>query len=111
MDSTYGSAEPQDLSGSCKFSSIFAAIVFDAGIDGNYDHQFAVKKNKIIDLNAGSADVASLSKPYLIDPIFFGSRDHMTTMKSCIPRIVEWLRAFDDALEPRAAITTSSVTP
>jgi hypothetical protein len=101
----YHSEEPEDLSGACKFSSIFAAVAFDAEIDGNYDHQFAVKKGKIIDLNAGAADVAALSKPYSLDPIFFGSRDHLASLKSCMPRVMDWLRAFDlsfsHALAPR----------
>lgn len=101
----YETEEPTDLSGSCKFSSVFAALVFDADIDGNYDHQFAVKKGRIIDLNAGAADVAGMAKPYSLDPIFFGSRDHMASMKSCIPRVVSWLRAFDESLEPSRSPT------
>jgi hypothetical protein len=100
FSSPYHTVEPQDLSGACKFTSVFAAVVFDARIDGNYDHQFAVKKGKIIDLNAGAADVAALSKPYMLDPIFFGSRDHMTSLRSCIPRVEDWLLAFDRSLSP-----------
>jgi hypothetical protein len=111
FSSPFHSEEPQDLSGACKFTSIFAAVVFDAGIDGNYDHQFAVRKDQIIDLNAGAADVAALSKPYMLDPIFFGSRDHMASLKSCMPRIVDWLRAFDASLESRPATEAKTFSP
>lgn len=109
--SQFHSEEPQDLSGACKFSSIFAAVVFDAGIDGNYNHQFAVKKGKIIDLNAGAADVAGLAKPYMLDPIFFGSRDHMASMRTCMPRVMDWLRAFDLSLTPTLAPRQRTAAP
>lgn len=103
VGSPYHRDEPIDLSGSCKFSSIFAALVFDADLDGNYDHQFAVKNGQIIDLNSGASDVAAMSKPYALDALFFGSRDHMVSMKSCMPRVTEWLRAFDLSLAPRTS--------
>jgi hypothetical protein len=98
VGSPYHTDEPSDLSGSCKFSSIFAALAFDADLDGNYDHQFAVKRGQIIDLNGGASDVMAMEKPYGLDPIFFGSRDHMASMKSCMPRIISWLCAFDESL-------------
>ena len=90
--------EPDDLSGSCKFTSVFAAVVFDYGIDGNHDHQFAVRKGQVIDLNAGAADVRALSNPYHLDPLFFGSKDHLKSMVSCAPRITAWLTDFDRSL-------------
>ncbi|MCZ7860820.1 hypothetical protein O9X98_05335 [Agrobacterium salinitolerans] len=111
VGSPYGTEEPSDLSGSCKFTSIFAALVFDADIDGNFDHQFAVKKGRIIDLNAGAADVVGMAKPYSLDPIFFGSRDHMASMKSCVPRIASWLRAFDESLEPSRTAALGKLNP
>lgn len=108
VGSPYHSDEPADLSGSCKFSSIFAALVFDADLDGNYDHQFAVKKGQIIDLNAGASDVAAMAKPYVLDALFFGSRDHIASMKSCMPRVTQWLRAFDLSLSPRPSLAEPS---
>lgn len=94
----YQHDEPSDLSGSCKFSSIFAALVFDAVIDGNENHQFAMKDGAVIDLNADASDVLTQEHPYRLDPIFFGSRDHIKSMKSCMPRIIGWVKEFDETL-------------
>lgn len=111
FSSPFSESEPEDLSGSCKFSSVFAAVVFDYGIDGNYDHQFAIKKGHVIDLNSGAADVQSMEKPYAIDPLFFGSKDHMKSMKSCVPRILEWLSKFDEELSMEATPQVSRSKP
>ena len=63
VGSPFPEAECDDLSGSCKFTSVFAAVVFDYGIDGNHDHQFAIRKGHVIDLNAGAADVQAWRGP------------------------------------------------
>ena len=53
---------PSDLSDSCKFTSIFASVVFDGRISGNYDHVFIeLDCGRILDLNADAADVGALS--------------------------------------------------
>jgi hypothetical protein len=111
VGSTYYIDEPTDLSGSCKFSSIFAALVFDADIDGNGVHQFAVKKGRIIDLNSGAADVTDMSAPYALDALFFGTRDHIASMTSCMPRILEWVQAFDLSLSPRPMMSDIHCRP
>jgi hypothetical protein len=89
---------PEDLSGSCKFTSLFAAAVFGGAIDGNFEHQYAVKDGAIIDLNLEAEDVRSLAAPHARDPLFFGSRDHLASMRTCAPRVNAWLAEFDRRL-------------
>ncbi len=89
-----GSAEPVDLSYSCKFSSMFAQKIFGGKIQGSYDHQYVVKDGQVIDLNLDAADVKALSNPHKHDPLFFGNRDHKISMKSCEPRVNQWVDEF-----------------
>jgi hypothetical protein len=98
LSSPFTENEPADLSGSCKFTSVFAAAVFGGGIDGNYDHQFAVFKGGVIDLNDFASDVTALTDPYRCDTLFFGSKDHMKSMKSCLPRIENWIGSYAAAV-------------
>ncbi len=87
--------EPDDLSSSCKFTSLFAREVFGGEVVGNYDHQFLRLHNgAILDLNDGAKDVLAMDAPYEIDRDFFGSPDHAASMESCIPRVQEWVAAF-----------------
>ncbi len=87
--------EPSDLSGSCKFSSMFAQKIFGGQIRGNYDHQFVVLRNgKVLDLNGDAADVKGIKTPYIHDRRFFGNRDHKESMRSCEPRVERWVSDF-----------------
>lgn len=85
---------PEDLSSSCKFTSVFAAAVFGGHVEGNHDHQYAVVGGRVLDLNEDAADVLALDEPYRHDPAFFGSRDHRASMESCYPRVRAWLGEF-----------------
>lgn len=87
--------EPEDLSSSCKFTSLFAREVFGGEILGNSDHQFVRLHNgSILDLNAEAADVREMDDPYEIDLDFFGSPDHAESMESCLPRVQAWVEEF-----------------
>ena len=89
--------EPKDLSYSCKFGSLFLHALIGGRITGNEDHQFVEKDGEIYDLSADAEDVAKLPHPYHMDPLFFGSRDHLVSMNSCLPRVSDWLESFDYA--------------
>ncbi|WP_411839688.1 hypothetical protein [Paracoccus sp. ME4] len=86
---------PEDLSGSCKFSSLFAAKLFGLEMRGNEQHQFCIRPDgSIFDLNAGAADVAALADPWKHDPVFWMNPDHREAMESCEARVAAWLEDF-----------------
>jgi hypothetical protein len=85
---------PVDLTGSCKFSSLFAMLVFGGHLAGNSDHQFVVKNGVVLDLNAEAADVGNLPEPYRQEPGFIGNREHRQSMRSCLPRVLRWVEEF-----------------
>lgn len=89
-----GINEPTDLSSSCKFCSLFVKQVFGGRIRGNYDHEHNVIEGKIIDLSCDSEDVSKLDNPYWHDRTHMGCRDHIETLKSCMPRVNEWVDGF-----------------
>ena len=94
-----GLAPPVDLSGSCKFSSMFAARVFGLEMAGNWDHQFCLTpEGEVLDLNEGAADIAQLEDAYRHDKEFWLNPDHAESMDSCYPRVKAWLREFSETL-------------
>lgn len=97
---------PVDLTGSCKFTSMFAAVVFGGHIEGNYEHQYAVVNNVILDLNEDASDVVGNPEAHEHDPDFFFSPDHIQSLESCLPRVRNWLQRFAQTLEdePRPAL-------
>lgn len=91
-----GISKPEDLSYSCKFTSLFTKMIFGGRISGNEYHQFVVHDDYgIIDLNRNAKDVKDLSNPYEEDSKFIGSKDHCESMSSCVPRIQKWINEFD----------------
>lgn len=97
----FNESPPADLSGSCKFSSLFAAAIFGGEVQGNEHHQYCVLNNQVIDLNKDANDVKDLEDPYFHDDYFFGSKDHMASMKSCKERVNAWLKEFPSYLNPK----------
>lgn len=90
-----GKPLPADLSSGCKFASLFAWQLFGGTLRGNYQHQHVVTcAGEILDLCAGSAELVSMSEPYVHDPHFFGNRDHLDSLNSCLPRVNTWLKAW-----------------
>ena len=89
-----GNQMPSDLSYSCKFTTLFVKMVFGGSIKGNFDHQFNFIDGRIVDLNHDAADVVSLDDPHRHDELFFGNRDHIGSMKSCLPRVEQWVEEF-----------------
>lgn len=94
-------SEPNDLSRSCKFTSLFAQRLFGGKIHGNWQHQFLkLNDGTIVDLNIDAEDVKRLGDAaHSHDPIFFTSNpEHKASMKSVQPRIDTWVREFTSSL-------------
>jgi hypothetical protein len=86
---------PHDLTDSCKFTSLFAQALFGGEIMGSYDHQYLSLNGQVIDLNADAADVRELGQAaYDHDHEFFGNPDHRESLKSCMPRVKDWVAEF-----------------
>lgn len=91
-----GKPLPVDLSLGCKFASLFAWQLFGGRLKGNCLHQYVVTHaGEILDLCAGSSELFSMSEPYAQDPHFFGNRDHVDSLNSCLPRVSMWLKAWE----------------
>jgi hypothetical protein len=92
---------PSDLSGACKFASMFAQRLFGGELRGNHDHQFLLLDGAIIDLTDGSEELDRLradgKDPYLHDRRFWGNREHKESMRSCERRVNAWTQKFLDA--------------
>ena len=100
-------APPVDLAGACKFSSMFASVVFGEDIAGNWHHVFNVLAGEIVDLNAEASDVAGLADPYLVDAEFFEEPEFHESMRSCVARVSNWVEEFRAAMaETPAALRT-----
>mgnify|MGYP006352167655 CR=1 FL=1 len=90
-----GRPEPKDLTGACKFASIFARYVFGGTLRGNADHQFLVLADgKIVDLTSGSSDVFALEEPYRHSSMWWGNRDHVYSLEAADPRASVWAAEF-----------------
>lgn len=89
---------PHDLSSSCKFTSVFAAVVFGGQIAGNEMHQFAVVNGRPLDLNEGASDIAGIEGAYENDPQFLWNPDHLASVESCLPRVEKWLGEYSERL-------------
>jgi hypothetical protein len=94
--------QPEDLSYSCKFSSLFIKMIFGGVIEGNEHHQYNVIEGKIWDLSSQSRDVLDLKKKgidvYYHDLYFFANDEHLESLQSCMPRVMGWVSEYEQAL-------------
>lgn len=99
----WGRDIPNDLSGACKFASLFAQKLFGGKIRGNKNHQFVQLENgKVIDLTDDSRMVKMLKNPYKHDKDFWENNTEIKkSLKSCEPRVEKWVKEFtnDPSLE------------
>lgn len=86
-----GLPAPPDLEGACKFASLFVKLAFGGRIEGAWAHQYNVIAGQTIDLTGQSCDADH-------DPVFFGNREHLASMASCLPRVQTWLSALEAQL-------------
>jgi len=99
-----GEAVPVDLSHSCKYGTLFMCTVFGGVIAGNYQHQFNIIDDRIVDLSDTATDVLALLRPYFEEPELFYIAEHRASMKACQPRIDEWVREYLLLERPTSAV-------
>jgi hypothetical protein len=85
---------PTDLSGACKYGSLFINQVFGGSICGHYEHQYNVIDGRIVDLSHDSRDVGRITNPYLHEPEFFNIPEKQASLNSCLPRVERWVNEF-----------------
>ncbi|MFY2597403.1 hypothetical protein ACOTHJ_15435 [Achromobacter xylosoxidans] len=86
-----GLPAPRDLEGACKFASLLVKLAFGGRIEGAWTHQYNVIAGQTIDLTGQSCDAGH-------DLVFFGNREHLASMESCLPRVQTWLSALEAQL-------------
>lgn len=89
------SAVPPDLASSCKFTALFASVVFSADIGGNFHHLFNVLDDgAVLDINAAASDVAGRRGIHKIDRAFTASGELAESLESCVARVEAWIDEF-----------------
>jgi hypothetical protein len=83
-------ARPDDLSGSCKFGSLFMRYVFGGAIRGHFEHQFNLIDGRIVDLSHDARDVGRMTHPYLHEQAFFAVPEVQASLSGCSPRAERW---------------------
>ncbi|MDD5271555.1 MAG: transcriptional regulator [Methylovulum sp.] len=85
---------PSDLSGACKYSSLFMNKIFGGAIYGHYEHQYNVIGGRIVDLSHDALDVGRINNPYLHEPDFFAIPEKRAALDKCLPRVERWVNQF-----------------
>ncbi|WP_235281883.1 transcriptional regulator [Methyloterricola oryzae] len=85
---------PTDLSGSCKFGSLFMNRVFGGALRGHYQHQYNLIEGRIVDLSHDAVDVGRMHDPYLNEPGFFDIPEQRASLSGCLPRVERWALEF-----------------
>jgi hypothetical protein len=85
---------PADLSGSCKYGSLFMNIIFGGSICGHYEHQYNVIGGRIVDLSHDAIDVGRITNPYLHEPDYFLIPEKQASLNGCLPRVELWAVEF-----------------
>ncbi len=94
-----GKEQPADLDGACKFASLFCKLAFGGRIEGSWEHQYNV-------VDGNRLDLTELTKYAAVghDKTFFGNREHVNSMRACLPRALEWVAALDAVLEQNRGV-------
>lgn len=85
---------PTDLSGSCKYGSLFMNRVFGGSIRGHFEHQYNLIDGRLVDLSHDAADVGRLRNPYLDEPEYFAIPEQQASLDRCLPRVDRWVLEF-----------------
>jgi len=85
---------PGDLSGSCKYGSIFMQSAFGGAIRGHYAHQYNVIGGRRVDLSHDALDVGRMHNPYLHEQDYFQVPELQASLAACTPRAERWASAF-----------------
>ena len=95
-----GRCAPADLSGSCKYGSIFMQAVFGGSIRGHFEHQYNYIDGRLVDLSHDALDVGRMSNPYLHELDFFSVPELQASLSGCQNRAELWAAEFLLSLEP-----------
>jgi len=87
--------QSEDRSGSCKFASLLARVLFGGTLAGNQQHVFVRRRGKRLDLNEAQQDVLKLGEKAYEEDGSIGGRDYRCSLGSCLPRVNRWLEEFD----------------
>jgi len=85
---------PEDLSGACKYGSLFMQQVFGGSIEGHYAHQFNRIDTRVVDLSHDALDVSRMRTPYLHEAEYFNIPEYRIALQACTPRVDNWTLAF-----------------
>lgn len=89
-----GILPPNDLSGACKYASLFMSRVFGGAIRGHYEHQYNFIGGRIVDLSHDALDVGRICNPYLHEPDYFAIPAKQASLNACLPRVDGWVTQF-----------------
>jgi hypothetical protein len=89
-------AAPQDLSGACKYGSLFMRSVFGGALRGHFQHQYNLIDGRLVDLSHDAHDVGRMSHPYQHEPEYFDIPEQQRSLDGCLPRAEAWAEAFID---------------
>lgn len=92
----YGRAPVSTLQNACKFSSLFAWMVFGGRLEGNADHQWVrLAGGQLLDLSdyAGYRFYPS-GVAYGPDPAFWLNPEHRRSLDACAERVNAWVATF-----------------
>lgn len=96
---------PADLSGSCKYGSLFICRVFGGVIHGHYQHQYNCVDGQRLDMSSAAADVGAMLQPYLHEPGYFEIPEVRLMLDDCLPRVDAWVEQFLDEVAGARART------
>ena len=89
-----GVMAPADLSGACKYGSLFMRHIFGGSIRGHYEHQYNFINGRIVDLSHDALDVGRINNPYLHEPDYFNIPEKQAALTGCLPRVDGWVIQF-----------------
>jgi hypothetical protein len=87
-------AQPTDMSGACKYGSVFMQRVFGGTLRGHFEHQYNLIDGRLVDLSHDAMDVGHMRNPYLHEPDYFAVPELMASLDGCVPRVDEWVVEF-----------------
>lgn len=89
-------APPGDLSGACKFASLFMREVFGGVVEGHASHQYNRIDGRLVDLSHDALDVGAMLHPYRHEAEYFTIPEFHAKWMQCAPRVRTWVSAFMD---------------
>lgn len=98
-----GRPEPDDLTDSCKFTSLFMAVEFGGSVRGNYFHQFCrLPDGHVFDPNEDACDVRTLLETHQMNK--GNGRPHPFAVREVAPLVKSMVRAGMWKFEAEAGV-------